>query len=51
MPAHPFPQSFADACADFGGCSYLDLCTSEHPEDWYGDYIERRWNPLTREEV
>jgi hypothetical protein len=51
MPSHPFPQSFADACADFGGCSYLDLCTSEHPEDWYGDYIERRWNPLTREEV
>lgn len=48
---HPFPQSFDSACADFGGCSYLDLCTSEHPENWYSEYVERRWNPLTREEV
>lgn len=51
LGSHAFPQSFANACADFGGCSYLDLCTSEHPEDWYGEYIERRWNPLTREEA
>lgn len=49
--AHPFPQSFDTACADFGGCSFLDLCTSETPENWLGEYIERRWNPLTREEV
>jgi hypothetical protein len=48
---HAFPQSFADACADFGGCSYLDLCCSERPSDWLGEYIERRWNPLTREEA
>lgn len=48
---HAFPQSFADACADYGGCTYLDLCASQHPEDWYGDYLERRWNPLTREET
>lgn len=47
---HPFPQSFADACADFGGCSYLDLCASQTPDTWLGEYVERRWNPLTREE-
>lgn len=46
-----FPQAFADACADFGGCSFLDLCASEDPSVWYGEYVERRWNPLTREEV
>ena len=48
---HPFPQDFDSACADFGGCGFLDLCTSEHPENWYSEYVERRWNPLTREEV
>lgn len=48
---HPFPQAFDTACADFGGCSYLDLCSSEHPDDWLSEYVERRWNPLTREEV
>jgi hypothetical protein len=48
--AHPFPQDFADACTDFGGCQYLDLCTSEHPDRWLDDYTVRRWNPLTREE-
>ncbi len=48
---HAFPQSFADACADFGGCSFLDLCTAERPDTWLSEYIERRWNPLTREEA
>lgn len=48
---HSFPQAFDTACADFGGCSYLDLCSSEHPDDWLSEYVERRWNPLTREEV
>lgn len=49
--AHPFPQAFDSACADFGGCTFLDLCSSPTPEAWLGEYIERRWNPLTREEV
>lgn len=49
--AHAFSQSFADACADFGGCSFLDLCASKDPSVWYGEYVERRWNPLTREEM
>lgn len=47
---HPFRQSFDNACADFGGCSFLDLCASEHPDDWLDTYEVRRWNPLERSE-
>jgi hypothetical protein len=46
---HAFPQSFASACADFGGCTYLDLCASEHPDDWLGGYTVERWNPLAKD--
>jgi len=47
---HPFPQAFDYACADFGGCTYLDLCTSEHPEDWTDQFEVQRWDPLVRAE-
>jgi hypothetical protein len=43
---HSFPLAFGEACEQYGGCSYLDLCTAEYPERWYGDYVERMWNPL-----
>lgn len=49
--AHPFPQSFADACADFGGCQFVDLCANEHPELWLDDYTINRWNPLERSDA
>jgi hypothetical protein len=49
--AHPFPQTFDHACADFGGCGFLDLCSSEHPDDWLDTYEVRRWNPLDRTET
>lgn len=50
-PPHAFPQSFDHACADFGGCSFLDLCSSEHPDNWLDSYEARRWDPLTRTET
>lgn len=49
--AHPFSQRLDSACADFGGCSYLDLCSAEHPEDWTSNYEVAFWNPLARDEV
>lgn len=49
--SHPFSQRFDTACADFGGCSYLDLCSSEHPDSWLDSYEVRRWDPLTRQET
>lgn len=46
--SHPFRQTFDYACADFGGCAFLDLCASEHPDDWLDTFEVRRWNPLDR---
>jgi hypothetical protein len=34
------------ACAAYGGCPYALLCGSEHPEQWMGNYVVRKWNPL-----
>lgn len=39
----------AHSCESFGGCSYFDLCTSANPENWYGDFVERVWNPLAQD--
>lgn len=47
---HPFSQRFDHACADFGGCTYLDLCGSSDPDAWLGEYIVDYWNPLARDE-
>lgn len=49
--AHPFPQSFDAACADFGGCTFLDLCSSTDPDAWLDTFEVRRWDPLTRQET
>ncbi len=39
------------ACSAYGGCPYMDLCTSEHPERWLNNYEVVDWNPLaTRED-
>lgn len=40
------PMSYGDACTAYSGCEMIDLCTSEHPENWYDSYGERNWNPL-----
>lgn len=35
------------SCSSYGGCPYLDLCTSPHPERWVETaYVKRVWNPL-----
>lgn len=34
------------ACAAYGGCPYTLLCGSEHPEQWKGNYVVRKWDPL-----
>jgi len=35
------------ACSSYGGCAYMDLCTSPHPERWIEtSYVKRVWNPL-----
>ena len=40
------------ACAEYGGCSMLQICKSPDPETWLETYFERRvWDPLLREEM
>lgn len=40
------------ACAEYGGCSMLQICKSPSPEDWLPMYFERKvWDPLARKEM
>ena len=40
-------KNFGKACASFGGCPYLTLCSHEHPEDWIPiNFKPNDWNPL-----
>jgi len=41
--------SYGDGCSSYSGCQFTDLCTSPRPENWLGDYEERRWNPLAKD--
>ncbi len=39
------------ACAEYGGCMFVQACKSPDPAPWLDLYFERRvWDPLTREE-
>jgi hypothetical protein len=46
-----FDYNFADACTAYGGCPFLDLCESDHPERWYSQYEQRNWNPINRNPI
>lgn len=40
------------ACAEYGGCSMLQVCKSNDPETWLPMYFAQRvWDPLAREEM
>lgn len=40
------------ACAEYGGCSMLQICKSPDPESWLSMYFEPRvWDPLARQEL
>lgn len=44
--------SLDHACAEYGGCSMLQVCKSSDPETWLPMYFERRvWDPLARKET
>ena len=43
--------NLADGCSSFGGCSFMNPCTSPNPEPWLeGGFVRRVWNPVTRTE-
>lgn len=40
------------ACAEYGGCSLVDICKSPSPEDWLPIRFEQRvWDPLARKQL
>lgn len=40
------------ACAEYGGCSMLQVCKSAGPDSWLPMYFEQRvWDPLARTEM
>lgn len=40
-------KDFDGACTMYGGCTYVELCDSPHPERWIsGSYEERSWSPI-----
>lgn len=43
--------SLDHACAEYGGCSMVNVCKSPDPESWLPLYFERRvWDALARKE-
>lgn len=45
-------QDLDKACADYGGCTFRQVCLSNDKQPWLDQYFERRlWNPLTRQEL
>ena len=46
-----FNYNFADACSSYGGCPFLDLCESDHPERWYSQFEKRTWNPTHKNPI
>lgn len=37
----------SDSCAAYGGCKFIDLCTSQEPEDWIAcSFVHKPYNPL-----
>lgn len=43
-----FDFAYGESCEQYGGCSYMPLCTAREPENWLSDYVRRTWNPLQR---
>lgn len=47
-----FDYNLADACADYGGCVYRQICKAQNPQEWLELYFSRRqWDPVTRKEI
>jgi hypothetical protein len=40
--------NLAESCSSYGGCAFLDLCTSPEPDRWRSQFVVRRWNPVLK---
>lgn len=47
-----FDYSLGHACAEYGGCSLLQVCKSPDPNAWLPMYFEQRvWEPLAKRDL
>lgn len=45
-------HNFDHACAEYGGCTFRQACSSQEEAPWLETYFEKRhWNPLLRQET
>lgn len=46
-----FLHNLSESCAEYGGCSFVQICTTQTPQPWLETNFERRvWNPVLHEE-
>lgn len=43
-----FAYNLGDSCNSYGGCTFMQLCTSRVPEEWFDNFARRYWNPLDK---
>jgi hypothetical protein len=44
--------NLADACSNYGGCPFKQVCKSQHAGEWLDMYFTRKkWDPITRKET
>lgn len=47
-----FRHNFDHACAEYGGCQFREVCSTQDETPWLETYFEKRaWNPLLRVET
>lgn len=46
-----FDRALGEACAQYGGCMYQDLCDTPDPQSWVPQYKVEHWNPLVRHKI
>mgnify|MGYP001602316755 CR=1 FL=1 len=39
------------SCTNYGGCKFVDRCTSKDPNSFNSSYVVKRWNPLNRNPI
>lgn len=44
--AYEWDQDLDSACSSYGGCQFLDVCTSPNPDQWLSQYEEIPYDPL-----
>lgn len=47
-----FDYNLDNACTDYGGCTFQEICTSQNPERWLSaHFVQRIWDPLSGTET